>query len=575
MESLILEKVNGHNGQLEDWSQINWRKVNKTVRNLRRRIFRARKLGQWKQLRNLQKLMDKSMANLLLSVRQITQTNSGKNTAGIDGKTINTPEQRLRLVKEWEWEFKAQPTKRVYIPKSNGKKRPLGIPTVKDRIRQAMVKNSLEPEWEAVFEPNSYGFRKGRSCHDAIEQCFKLCSGGNGYQWVLDADIEGFFNNIKHDTILNQIGSHPSREVIREWLKAGFSGNGKVWDTKTGTPQGGVISPLLANIGLHGLEGQVNSQSKKVAYKVTRRSGKNQGKEITNYKMMNKLKIVRYADDFIITANKREDLEEGLETVKKWMKERGLEISKEKTKIVHINEGFNFLGVNIRKYKNKLLIKPQKEKVLAFCKKIGEIIKIAKSWTQERLIRELNPILRGFANYYRFYVSKDIFGYIDHRIWQYLWKWAKRRHPKKGRRWVKSKYFRRVNNVDWTFICDVENRKGTKTLTLARIHMDIPIVRHVKVTGENSPDDPTKIKYWENRNRRESRLLWTKGSKYYLTAKNQNWICPVCGEHLKNGEEIETHHIKPIKVGGRNDHNNLIHVHKPCHKLIHSNELAK
>ena len=545
MRSLILN-VNGQEEQLTDWSQINWVKVNKLIRNLQRRIFRARKLGQWKQLRRLQKLLLKSYANLLSSVRQITQTNQGQNTAGVDGEVIKTPVGRVKLVNEWKMP-KAKPTRRVLIPKSNDKKRPLGIPTVRDRVAQNIVKNYLEPEWEAVFEPNSYGFRAGRSCHDAIEQIFNRFrdnhSGRN--KWVLDADIKGCFDNLAHKSILNSIKSTPREDLIRDWMKVGYVLEGINYPTDTGTPQGGICSPLLSNIGLHGLETTVKSFNKKLG-------------------------IIRYADDFIITSKTIEELDKVIPRVKQWLAERGLELSTEKTKIVHIDEGFDFLSFNCKCYKNKLLIKPQKKKVLAFCKRIGGIIKGMKSVKQETLIKKLNPILRGFANYYQRVISKETFEYISHRVWQYLWNWCKRRHLKRRLKWVKKKYFHVINGRDWIFGCMTEDRKGKrKPLYLYNI-AKTPIVRHTKVTGTNSPFDAELDIYWEKRQTKQGKQYWAKGSKYYQVAKNQDFKCPICGLFLINSEDIETHHIIPVKDGGSNDAENLIHLHKACHKQEHS-----
>lgn len=546
-----LRLANGTKTQT-NWHSINWKKANQTVRNLRQRIFRATQQGDWKKVRSLQKLMLRSRSNILVSVRRVTQVNQGRRTPGVDKVVVKTPAARGKLVDELAalTPWRAKPARRIYIPKANGKQRPLGIPAIKDRCLQAMVKNALEPSWEAQFEGISYGFRPGRGCHDAIQKIFGLATPNKNKKWVLDADIKGAFDNISHECLLETLGEVPGKELIRQWLKAGYMEEEVLHDTEAGTPQGGVISPLLANIALHGME-----QALGVKYG-------------SDGSVRSKRAVVRYADDFVVFCETQEDAQKAQEILTEWLSKRGLTLSWEKTRIVHLTEGFDFLGFNVRHYKStqnrwgwKLLTKPSTKSVQKLRDKLKTEWMNLHGHDARTVTTRLNPIIRGWANYFRVGVSSKVFVKLDHWMNYRAMRYAKRAHPNKPKHWWKRRYFGRLNPSrldNWVF----GDKQSGAYLLKFRWH---PIERHILVKGRSSPDDPSQTDYWLKREKAKANSLTPSKRKL---AQRQNGLCPVCGESLFNEEEIEKHHIMPKKEGGPHTYDNLELVHFLCHQQI-------
>jgi len=426
-----------------NWHAIDWQKVHGNVRRLQVRIVKATQAGRWGRVRALQHLLTHSFAGKALAVRRVTE-NQGKRTPGVDGETWETPEKKAQAVQSLrQRDCRPYPLKRVYIPKGNGKFRPLGIPTMKDRAMQALYLLALDPIAETTGDPNSYGFRTERSTADAIDQCFDLLARKCSSEWVLEGDIKSCFDGISHDWLLAHVPMEQA--ILQKWLKAGFIEK-HVWHpTEAGTPQGGIVSPVLANLTLDGLERRLRERFPRTTLRGRRA----------------KVNLVRYADDFVVTGSSKELLETEVKPlVEEFLRERGLELSQEKTQVTHIADGFDFLGQNVRKYHGKLLIKPSCKNVATFLAKVREVIKVGKQPTAGMLIVALNPIIRGWANYHRHVVSKQTFKRVDHAIFQALWRWARRRHPSKGARWVRSKYFRTVGNQHWVFSGEVVGPKG-------------------------------------------------------------------------------------------------------------------
>ena len=539
----------------DEWAAIDWKTVEKMVYRLQTRIFKAKRRGDTKQVHRLQKLLMKSRCAKLLAVRRVTQDNTGKKTAGVDGVKSLRPQQRLDLVNDLYLTDKSKPTRRVMIPKpGTTEERPLGIPCMIERARQMLVKLALEPEWEAVFEANTYGFRAGRGAHDAIEAIFASIRYKGKY--VLDADISKCFDKINQKKLIAKLNTFPTlTRQITAWLKSGVVMDGKLFPTNEGTPQGGVVSPLLALIALHGLETAI-------------RSCVNQGRA------QHSLGVVFYADDFVVLHPSLEVILQCKQAAENWLNEMSLELKPSKTRISHTitpyegNVGFDFLGFNIRQHpvgphqsgRNgvgqklgfKTIIKPSKKKIALHVKLMGNIIESYKGAPQEGLIGRLNPVIRGWCNYYSTVSSKKTFSYCKNIVWSQLRAWARYKTGNFGFKTL-DKYWHRTG-----YRLTFSTKDGVRLIA----HPDTPIKRHVKVRGTKSYFDGD-VFYWGKRRGRHPELP----NRVALLLKKYKGRCSECGLMFVANDLIEVDHIFPKREGGTDKFDNLQPLHRHCHDI--------
>ena len=538
----------------QDWLAIDWRLVEQNVRGIQIRIAKATREGQWRRVKALQRWLTRSFCGKAFAVKRVTE-NQGSRTAGVDRELWETPESRREAIDRLERRgYRPMPLRRVFIPKANGKERPLGIPIMLDRAMQALHLLALEPVSESKSDPNSYGFRRNRSTHDAMSQLFVSLSQKASAQWVLEADIKGCFDHINHGWLLRHVPMDAT--VLRKWLKAGVIHKGMLQATDAGTPQGGIISPTLANVTLNGLESElIDHLGARLGKTKTRKS---------------KINVVRYADDFVITGASKEMLESEVKPwVESFLVERGLTLSAEKTRIVHVDDGFDFLGWNFRKYAGKLLIKPSKKNAQAFYRKAKEVISSHKTVRQDKLILLLNPLLRGWANYHSPVVAKAAFSRMDHLLFRAIWRWCRRRHPKKNALWVRKKYFRSQGSRNWVFASTANEKDGNETKVALYKLPDTPIRRHKKVKGSYNPYDSADELYGEKL-RQERMLHSRRHRKQWISLYvSQHGRCALCGCAITRESAWHDHHVIYKMAGGSDTLANRALLHPTCHVRVH------
>ncbi|MER7706768.1 group II intron reverse transcriptase/maturase [Kitasatospora sp. NPDC097605] len=569
-EVVSTPQVNEALGDAELWLSFDWKAAEADVRRLRQRIFKAAQDGDLKRLRSLQRLMLRSRSNLVISVRRVTQRSLGRRTPGIDGELALSHKARGSLVRTLGEVHAAdfRPVRRVHIPKANGKLRPLGIPVIRDRVQQARVLNALEPEWEARFEARSYGFRPGRSCQDAMAAIFTIIGRKSALRpWVLDADLSSAFDRINHECLLETIDGFPAATAVRRWLRAGVMENGRFAPTEEGAPQGGVISPLLLNIALHGLSMAAGEDD-----------------SLSDHHKRKRPMLVRYADDFVVFCSTEEEAFRIKGLLAAWLKPKGLTFNEEKTSVRHVTEGFDFLGFSFRKYgSGKLVIKPSRAAVTRVKEKVREMTRGLATAPTEIVIKQLNPLIKGWSTYYRGAVSSETFSTLENFMYKRMYRWAKRRHPKKSATWVKANYFGAYHpgrKDRWVF----GDRKSGRYL---QKFSWTKIVRHVPVIGRSSRDDPNLKEYWAKRTAVRPQPIADR--MVISLAARQKGVCPLCGLDLIAGagyepdsvrewaewftasrRTINRHHLVYRSHGGADEKSNLVLIHADCHRRHHA-----